>query len=264
MRKLELLVNRNCNLKCDYCGIVNNTTHEKTSDTKRGRFLGILEEKFSDCYVLGGEPSINPDFIWILEQLHYNNIKIFVYSNSKINPVILNESLVYKPNYILSYHPNQMGFVEFIKNVMIVNKLQLLDTIVCMWSRDMNSLKQYKLFKRLFPDIKVYLEPIFDVEGGVMNIENFVETRKLGIEQHSHILNIKNPYINKTINDMYIDGDEKTPKSCVVRETHLTYDYQKMSTFRCLTDCMEGVKNESDVCMNTYCLCDVDKVRSFL
>jgi organic radical activating enzyme len=260
MRNLELLLNRNCNLDCDYCGIVNNTTREGTDEVKRDKFLGVLDEPFNDCYILGGEPTLNPDYLWVLNQLRDRNIKTYVYSNSKIKSGVVVESSKLSVRYILSYQPDQMKLKDFVSSASILNKLGVLDTIKCMWDGDMDSERVFWVLTHLFPKVSVYLEPVFGVQDQLMSVDNFGED----VAQYSEILNITNEHLDKTMKDMFIDKDDVRLKRCVISDTSITYDYQNTETFRCLTDCMENRKVESDICDNTYCLCDLDKVVEFL
>lgn len=252
MRNLELLLNKNCNMNCQYCGIVDNTIKELTSEQKRSKFIEILDEDFKECYILGGEPSINADFDFVIQELQKRNIETFVYSNSTIKKD--NEY-----NLIISYHKNDMPLKSFINNV---KKLKNVKIIKVMWSKDMDSLMDYKIIKGTF-DVPVYLEPIFDVICTGMDMSSFEKAIELGVSKYSEIMNIENKYLNRSISDLLMN-DVHRPKICEVQKYTLTYDFQDMNSYRCLTDCMQKYKTTDELCTNNHCLCDIDKVKELL
>lgn len=227
---------------------------------KRDSFLKILEEPFRECYMLGGEPTINSDFLWTVKELYKRGISTYVYSNSKVSFETIMKSQNYV-KYILSYHKEQITLQEFIKNAALFKSIH---TIKVMWSEDIDTLQDYKLLKHMFKNTKVFLEPVFDVIDNKMVINNFIEARARDIERYSEILRLPSLFSDKTIGDMFIAKDELKPKMCKIQQTSLTYDYQKMTKHRCLTDCLQGIITTDEICNNTHCLCDIDKVKEFL
>lgn len=262
MRNLELLINKNCNLNCSYCGIVDNSLKEKSSEIKRNKFADLLNENFDNCYILGGEPSINDDFLFILEELTKRNINIFVYSNSKIKQD-LSIFKNYNVKFILSFHKENTEFSDFLKMCKKLYKLGLLHSIKVMFNKNTDSIISFNLIKYCFRDIKVFLEPTFAIVNDKMDISNIELVYNEKYNVYSEILNIKSKFFNFNIGDIFLNNNLGN-QICKIMDYSITYDFQESKIYRCLTDCLKKEQIDSDVCNNTYCLCDVDKIKEFL
>jgi organic radical activating enzyme len=264
MKNLELLLNRNCNLNCSYCGVKDNTYNEGSSDLKFNNFVNILNsDVFNSCKILGGEPTLNADFIKVITELSKKDIRIEVYTNSKINIDVLKESLKYNIKYIVSYHYTEMDKMSFIKNIKLMYDLKKLSSIKIMYNGNNDLINTFKLIKQLFK-VPVYLEPIFNVNSQLIDTTIFEKALELDLVQFSEILNIENKYLNKTMYNMFIDKDDSKKKICNIQEHNTMYDYQNIKTFRCLTDCMNNVNSTSNICDSTYCLCDLEHIKEIL
>lgn len=261
MKNLELLLNRNCNMNCEYCGIKDNTINETIS--KLNNLIKILNSDITTCKILGGEPTINKDYLNVLNELHKREIKTEVYSNSKIKLEILKESLKYNIKYIISYHPSEISFKEFISNLKEINNLKLLSSIKVMWVDNEKCVNEFKLLKKMF-NVPVYLEPIFKINDFKTDLYYFKLFKEKDLLQYSEILNIKNKYLNKSFYNMFIDKDDRKIKICDIKKYNLTYDYQNSEIFRCLTDCTNKINSDSNICSNTHCLCDLEYIKELL
>lgn len=90
-REIFININNKCNMQCDYC-----FQHNKSNNTEQLTIDNIktIEENISSSLFLklfkpniiltGGEPTINPDFVHIVNYFHKKNYNIKIISNGKI------------------------------------------------------------------------------------------------------------------------------------------------------------------------------------
>ncbi|MCX5694752.1 MAG: 4Fe-4S cluster-binding domain-containing protein [Candidatus Omnitrophica bacterium] len=119
-----------CNICCDYC--INSQGR-----SSRGKCSIISGEKWAealnriDCdaslpvTLQGGEPSLHPDFIWIIKNIR-KDLNIDILTNltfdvdvfiKEIDPCRLSRGAVYS-NLRVSYHPEHMDLGQLLKNAL--------------------------------------------------------------------------------------------------------------------------------------------------
>lgn len=119
-----------CNLKCDYCinlyGSGNRLNKSIISGKKWVEILNrLICPRDLPLTLQGGEPSLHPDFIWIIKNIR-EDLNIDILTNlcfdideftAQINPSRLRRNAPY-PNIRVSYHPPYMNLDELIKKVL--------------------------------------------------------------------------------------------------------------------------------------------------
>jgi MoaA/NifB/PqqE/SkfB family radical SAM enzyme len=124
-----------CNLKCDYCinyyGCGNGFKKPIISGKKWSEVLNRLVSRDDLPITLqGGEPSLHPDFIWIIKNIK-KSLNIDILTNlcfdidkfiDNIDPNRLRRNAPY-PSIRVSYHPPYMDLNELIKKVLRMQKV---------------------------------------------------------------------------------------------------------------------------------------------
>jgi MoaA/NifB/PqqE/SkfB family radical SAM enzyme len=119
-----------CNLKCDYC--INSYSGENRTavGTLSGRkwvegLNRLVSRDDLPITLQGGEPSLHPDFIWIINNIR-RNLNIDILTNlcfdidtfiTEINPLRLRRNAPYA-NIRVSYHPYYMDLDKLTKDVL--------------------------------------------------------------------------------------------------------------------------------------------------
>jgi len=79
-----LFVTRKCNLKCEYCGIVDNKSEDPTFEELCERIDTIKSLGMIGLAIFGAEPSLRDDLSEIINYAHKKHLHITLYSNLSI------------------------------------------------------------------------------------------------------------------------------------------------------------------------------------
>lgn len=119
-----------CNLKCDYCinshhGIKNHKSFPFTGQEWVSALNRLVSRSDLPVTLQGGEPSLHPDFIWIIKNIK-KELKIDILTNlffdidrfiKEINPSRLYRDAPY-PSIRVSYHPYFMELEDLVTKVL--------------------------------------------------------------------------------------------------------------------------------------------------
>ena len=86
----NIILTKQCNNHCEFCfaGPKNDKTYLSFEQSQS--LLPFIKSFNRDTlHLLGGEPTLNPDFLKILEYYLQNNFKVRIFSNGKIDPPLL-------------------------------------------------------------------------------------------------------------------------------------------------------------------------------
>jgi organic radical activating enzyme len=82
----NLLLTNKCNQSCEYCFSENNLNEYEFSIEEIKKILPFIRDfKINTINIIGGEPSLNPQFFNILELLLREGLKVRVFTNGKIS-----------------------------------------------------------------------------------------------------------------------------------------------------------------------------------
>lgn len=255
MKNLELFLNRNCNFTCTYCSIRDNGADESAKSLDILTEL-IESEDISSAYILGGEPTINKNFIDIISLLDKNGITSNIFSNGTITNDTINGIINKKVRFILSYHRECDDMRGFIKRCLVISRNFECDIIVA-WNG--GSVDDFFYLKRFFDN--VYIEPVFHIENGFMVKDNFKNLNDIGMLSHSKILNMVNRFSGRTFYDIFMSGVDTQTKECSIDDYNITFDFQTGKSYKCLTYLLSGIDDCGLMCDNTYCLCDLEYIK---
>lgn len=169
----ELIINRNCNFKCKYCYIQDNTFHDKFINLKYidDQIKSIItENQLVNFYILGGEPTIHPMFKQLLNYLisHENMFSINVQSNLTFDP---EEYKNFNITFDISWHISQIKDEPlYLKKLLLLKKYNQLNSVNIMWEKEyhkdiLNLIKKFDMFK-----IKYTIEPqVNNVDKQLLN-----------------------------------------------------------------------------------------------
>ena len=166
MFTVELVINENCNYKCDYCYIRNNNHINKLIDfdfleSKLNEYK--VQNEFIDFYILGGEPTLHPEF---------RNLILYLKTKSFVNNITVQSNLTfdvekYKDldiNFAISFHLNDVKDINlFYKKVLLLKKYKQLNEVNVMWHSHFDKIILHNVIKNLNSlKIKNTLEPTYD------------------------------------------------------------------------------------------------------
>jgi len=213
MRKnIEWLLTEKCNFNCSYCGLYNNKKNPSMCSKELEVFLDFVEEKqdegFGELFIFGGEPTVHPDFIEIINKINKRDIKYIIQTNlsDKAVRVLLNSN----PKKInISVHPEQQSLNKYIKNIRVMlqhNWSQLksnsiyksgcnpINNIEIMYVGNI-SIKFYKVLEELFPELNIILCPVSDflVEGFGKKLKEYNNLKKFRNDINFEDIEVKGP-----------------------------------------------------------------------
>jgi len=231
MKKLELFINRNCNLTCDYCTFKNNEIIE--NKISLDNFYNVLREyNINEMVILGGEPTLSKNLKEILD----TKIPTSIYTNTHN----IEEFLDYDVHWKCSYH-NQMDLSIFIKKIKLLEKYNKSYQIILPINKDY-SLLNYFILKNSFD--RVTVEPLLYLENNCFtqqSIENIKYCRTLDSEIAKQ--NLTNISKNKI---------------CKISDYQITYDLYNNKLYKCLTYLDSLNLDFNMMCNYEYCFCDIE------
>lgn len=80
MEEIHYLLGNSCDLACDFC-FWDKRTQDSTFDFKKRIIDSIVQTGIKKVTLSGGEPTINPHFIPVLEYMHERGLKTVVHTN---------------------------------------------------------------------------------------------------------------------------------------------------------------------------------------
>lgn len=255
---LEILLNKSCQLKCEYCSL-----YGKDYDldlNSRLNDLSKIKDNIKNVFILGGEPTLSKYIIDILKI--FKNINVTIFTNLiNINKLIDLKQYHNKLNFICSYH-RQVNFHIFLSNLLELSKFYDKQNI------QVNIMKSFKsdIFEDYYNKIKllkfnVSLDPVFYIKDGVQHYEDI---NIIDLKKYNSILNNKNNYLNKTFYELY---DLRTnPKKCDIQNKHLFYNFIKGKFNRCFAYDMLNLDSDlsdNKICNVNCCLCYLEFVYEF-
>ena len=92
----NISITLNCNRKCDYCfaSKARDATGRQHRKMSRDTFLSVLDllkrSGINQVRLLGGEPTLHPDFVWMVKKSIQQELRVLVFSNGLIDGTILN------------------------------------------------------------------------------------------------------------------------------------------------------------------------------
>ncbi|MCP3889896.1 MAG: radical SAM protein [Desulfobulbaceae bacterium] len=86
----NLAITSLCNRKCDYCfaGHQNEVVH-MDRETYEHALMFLHRSAMDQVRLLGGEPTLHPDFKWMVERAHQDGFKVLLFTNGLIEKSIL-------------------------------------------------------------------------------------------------------------------------------------------------------------------------------
>lgn len=220
-------ITSNCNYKCDYCCAYKdeqysdlNTINNIIYFFKQLNDLGTTD--YIEIQLFGGECTLHPNFIYIIEELSkLNKIKFILFTNLSSDLNIYKQFCEIANNKIhnisVSYHYNHCSTKEFINkidyllnnynvivkaNCMLANNRYTEDDYINIFSQFINN-KNFKI--SLFPILQsnVYdnVEPSYD---------NIIENKNKEVQLHidKNTINTRyNSYCDSYITNAFISSD---------------------------------------------------------
>ena len=230
MKKLELFLNRNCNLNCSYCTFKDNSILENKISLDNFKQV-ILEYSISEIVILGGEPTLNKNLKDILDL----KIPTTIYTNT----YNIEEFLDYDIHWKCSYH-NDTDLSTFIKKINLLKEYNRSYQIILPINKDYSLIK-YQVLSNLFKNVTV--EPLLYLDNGFteQSIENIEYCRTL----NSNIA--KQDLTNISCN-----------KICKISDHQITYDFYRNVLYKCLTYLDSSNTSFDLICNYNYCFCDIE------
>lgn len=235
MKKLELFLNRNCNLSCEYCEFKDNSIKEDIVDLVNLRKV-ITENSIEEIIILGGEPTLNNNLKYIINEfrlpftIYTNTFKIHDYLNHKIK-------------WKCSFHQKYMKLSDFINNINFLKDNNEQFEIIVPMDTGYN-FTAYNILKNLYENVTV--EPIIYLD----NLK-FSDCTFSNIEMCKGKSNILKTNIDNFLNF-------KTQKLCNIDEYQITYDFYNNRSYKCLTYLHNKDNCINKQCSYNYCFCDTE------
>jgi len=181
-------VTGNCTYDCRYCEL-----HYKEAYCYPTEILKLINDLSKTKKVIltlfGGEPTIHPDFLKILEELD-PSIELGVFTNLSKNIKYFEKVLEIKPNlkFETSFHPSQSDFKTYYEKIEFLMSKKVKVSVAFMYDTPYNMLKEcYEELCSICPDVtpfKIsYPDQGFTSEEVKWFLnENTTKTRKINIK----------------------------------------------------------------------------------
>lgn len=116
MKALDLFINNKCNLNCSYCTVDNSIN--KNYDFEKIKEINF--KNFDVINILGGEPTMHPNFIEIVKFIYNQNKNIVIFSNGFFYKKLLEiDNLNLK--FFITFHYNKRNKFEMYKKIYDIN-----------------------------------------------------------------------------------------------------------------------------------------------
>jgi len=279
MKNLEIWINENCNLNCEYCTIKNNKVIDKEPNYKQiQHYLDNDLDSESEVYIIGGEPTLSPYLKKIIDMVQQTTTNIIVYTN------IVNIYKIYNTNkeqynilvnldvdWKLTYHPDQSTLNETVRSIKDMSELNI-EFLCVMWQSEFSekTIKEFQLLKKIYNNKTVNLEPLYFFDKNFkLEMHEFKKFQEQGLCKYSELLTVTNPYNNKQYFEIYNELLYKNKnKICNVMNHWIIYDVNKDIRHTCMTDCViqktsnTESRNNPDNC-NDECILDLEYITDF-
>ncbi|MDR3205342.1 MAG: radical SAM protein [Deltaproteobacteria bacterium] len=165
---INILINRDCQLSCPYCFVKNGPEdfpRQMSKENFESLTLWLKQTRTPTVGLLGGEPTLHPNFSFFLDLLTQNSVGLVLFTNAlypeNLNPIIAQRAL----NVVVNYnHPSLYG----------ANNLSLLQT----------NLSRLKELGASFSFSKNFYDPLEDFNYLLEAAERFkVKTIRLDISR---------------------------------------------------------------------------------
>lgn len=261
MKNLEILLNRNCNFNCEYCHIVDNSIKENSQSLSTIKRL-LTIHNFESVFILGGEPTLNINFLEIIQEINKYPIHLNIYSNGTVSKKILEQIKDFNIKFILSFHSSQMSIKDFIIKAGYIKRFFDISIVIMGTQKDKEIMNNYKKILKIFHGIDISIEPVFDISQEKMDKQLFFEYQQTEMIKYSKILNQVNTNLNMTFLEMFTKKIDEQIKTCEISNHNISYDFQKDKISKCLTYVLNNNFNSFDnKCEYKYCLCDMEYIK---
>lgn len=250
---LEILLTKNCQLKCEYCSLYGKD--DKLNLQPRLENLFNIKNKIQRVFILGGEPTKSQYLDDILDLFKDKEITIFT------NTININKLLSLKStniNLICSYH-SYLDFNLFLKNIF---KLRTKFNIsVCIMKETDNPIfdEYYEKLRKL--KINTELNPIFLIQNNNGNKQIFKTLDYIPKDKNS-IANRLNTNLNLKFYEIFKKIEQN--KKCNIQDNVIYYNFLKNKFNRCLTYDLFNIDYNScdkcNCCDLKFCLNDLEYI----
>jgi len=247
--KVEILLNKNCNYSCNYCYIKDNSNQKIIDYNFLKKQLLQIEEKYhiTEIYVLGGEPTIYPEFQKFIEIINNTLGKVDIYIQTNLSfSIKFAKSLPSNVYFRGSLHfTENSNYLDIIKKLLKINKLKHL-TI-------MYSYEAYKSYKHLYKQYMILFKILnisYNIEPIYLNNEDLNEFDNVIGKEYSEIFK----WYPKLINYNFYK------KTCNISKYEIVINLLTNKLHKCSTCCYKDIDMNltdiSDVCpINEYIRC---------
>lgn len=115
MKALDLFINNKCNFNCEYCTVDNSIN--KNYDFDLIKKIDFID--YDVINILGGEPTLHPDFIEIVKFIYNQNKNIIIFTNGT------NLSKLKKIDYLDIKFIISLHYMKLKRNILFYKKIYL-------------------------------------------------------------------------------------------------------------------------------------------
>jgi MoaA/NifB/PqqE/SkfB family radical SAM enzyme len=196
----NISITTECNRRCKYCFAEDSQSDTAVKVMSREIFLAAIEylkrSKIRQVRLLGGEPTLHPDFIWMIDLAEREGFKLMIFSNGLINNHIIKrlkhiepENLTILLNTIHPLENNSIGMKKQQNTMNELGKRVMLGVNIYRREMDMDYLLDYVTKFDLKREIRigishtvlnsnnVFLHPKFYQQVG-LDILDFIKKSK--------------------------------------------------------------------------------------
>ena len=232
-----------CNYTCRYCYVRGNGVSKKETDEAVISFIRSAPQKEKEVTLFGGEPTIHPRIMDIVESL-VGFSKVHIFTNLSLKDDMMKRLAKNQVHFSVSYHPDIIDALTFIKkfdkliefrgnvdfvNVMMVQECQSQEEIVCEY------LRNYQIRHRLLP--------IWREGGGSDWVKSVAYSKRKDVIaiRDTHVIDDRGrEYVFSEQECIYLGKDSFTGWKCAAGMRSLFIDYQGL-VYRCQADMREGI-----------------------
>lgn len=233
---VEWEVTMKCNYNCGYCTILDKQIIESPKEKLKDFQLKLHElHPSTEIFVFGGEPFLNKNIKFIINNFNELNQKFVIQTNASIFSSEIISSIMEELHINISVHPDETSLDEIKESLMKIsnNKNVIIKNIDIMFVGK-KSLDYFIEIKKLNIQSPLTVLPVSDFTQG--NYKKYlVEFNKLKKSQISKFINFEkmkkyDPFLNEIRDrsyiweDMHVNLKSTMNKPCMYKEKYFLYD----------------------------------------